>query len=52
MTCGRCVGALSFIAAIDAQKELDLPRDESGMLLGQDDEDDEDEGVDGENQLS
>jgi hypothetical protein len=45
---------LSFIAAIDVQKELDLPRDESGMLLGQDDDDDddEDEGVDGENQSS
>src|SRR5271170_2298762 len=43
MTCGRCVGVLSFIADIDAQQELDLPRDESGMLLGQDEDDDEDE---------
>jgi hypothetical protein len=46
--CGRSI----FIAAIDAQKELDLPRDEGGMLLGQDeddDDDDDDEGVDGEN---
>ena len=51
MTCGMCVGFLSFISTIDAHKELDLPRDESGMLLGQDedDDDDDDEGVDGEN---